>query len=411
MRLFGLAWTGGLPDELSAAAAGLVREQRDDGGWAQIPTRASDAYATGQALVALHHVGGLAVTDPAWRLGAEFLLRTQLGDGTWRVETRRKAEGLKHFETGFPHGIHQFISYAATCWAVSALASTVSPAPSPIWTRTASLPRPGPDATPDSDGLPPLVRAALYEDVAALQRLLEAGADVNQRGERGLTALTCAAGDAAKVSLLLDYGADASAHTELGLSPLLAAAAYDGGLATLRLLLGRNGAAESPPEELGAALRLATLAGDTEKVDLLLAAGAEIEAGKEAEGTPLALATFQGDAGMIRHLLAQGADPDPVTGGATPLIAAVIDGQREAALALLQAGARVDARDSATDGFTPLMWAATVDFGETAVLEALLAGGADVNARDGSGATALSCARANANVRAAALLLAAGARD
>jgi len=44
-----------------------------------------------------------------------------LEDGTWFVPTR--AFGFqRYFETGFPHGRSQFISAAATSWAVIALA-------------------------------------------------------------------------------------------------------------------------------------------------------------------------------------------------------------------------------------------------------------------------------------------------
>ena len=55
------------------------------------------------------------------RHGVAFLLRTQVEDGSWFVRSR--AFGFQpYFETGFPHGIDQFISAAATSWAVMALA-------------------------------------------------------------------------------------------------------------------------------------------------------------------------------------------------------------------------------------------------------------------------------------------------
>jgi hypothetical protein len=84
-----------------------------------MPTLSSDAYATGQALYALQAVGVEADAD-AYRRGADFLLRTQLEDGTWFVRTR--AFGVQpYFETGFPHGPSQFISATATAWATIAL--------------------------------------------------------------------------------------------------------------------------------------------------------------------------------------------------------------------------------------------------------------------------------------------------
>jgi hypothetical protein len=51
-RLQGLAWTGAGPAQRTAAARELQASQRTDGGWAQLPGMESDAYATGEALVA-----------------------------------------------------------------------------------------------------------------------------------------------------------------------------------------------------------------------------------------------------------------------------------------------------------------------------------------------------------------------
>ena len=56
------------------------------------------------------------------------------------------------------------------------------------------------------------------------------------------------------------------------------------------------------------------------------------------------------------------------------------------------------------NGYTPLMYAATIDFGDTGVIEALLAAGADRTARDLDGRTALDQARRCRHTRAADLL-------
>jgi hypothetical protein len=88
-----------------------------------VPDSEPDAYATGQTLHALH-VSGMLATDPVYRRGADFLLRTQLEDGTWFVRSR--GFGFQPFaEFGFPHGKSQFISAAATSWAVMALSHTL----------------------------------------------------------------------------------------------------------------------------------------------------------------------------------------------------------------------------------------------------------------------------------------------
>ena len=119
-QLLGLRWSGAGKAQIDKAAKILLSEQRNDGGWSQLTTLESDAYATGQALVALHEGGGLATSDPAYRRGIQFLLKTQRQDGSWLVETR-SIPFQKHFESGFPHGKSQFISAAATSWATMAL--------------------------------------------------------------------------------------------------------------------------------------------------------------------------------------------------------------------------------------------------------------------------------------------------
>ena len=79
MQLLGLKWAGAGKASLAEFAQRIVAAQRADGGWAQTSFLASDAYATGQTMFALKEAG-LPLTDPAFRRGAEFLLRTQLAE-------------------------------------------------------------------------------------------------------------------------------------------------------------------------------------------------------------------------------------------------------------------------------------------------------------------------------------------
>jgi len=120
-QLFGLHWSGASAEAIQASARGLLAEQRADGGWAQLNTLESDAYATGQALVALAESGALPVTNPAYARGMQYLLRTQFADGTWYVRSRALPI-QPYFESGFPYGRDQFIAAAATNWAATALA-------------------------------------------------------------------------------------------------------------------------------------------------------------------------------------------------------------------------------------------------------------------------------------------------
>ncbi len=120
-RLLGLAWAQASPASVAAAAKELKAAQRPDGGWAQEPNMSSDAYATGEALVALRESDAADANDPGFRKGVEFLLRTQHDDGTWSVDTR-SVPIQAYFESGFPYGTRQWISAAGTAWATTALA-------------------------------------------------------------------------------------------------------------------------------------------------------------------------------------------------------------------------------------------------------------------------------------------------
>jgi len=122
-RLLGLGWGDAPVSRRTPSVRDLMRLQRSDGGWAQLPTLESDAYATGQALVALHLAGGMPASHGVYQRGLEYLLRTQQEDGSWRVASRARPF-QPYFESGFPHGKDQWISICATSWATMALMFT-----------------------------------------------------------------------------------------------------------------------------------------------------------------------------------------------------------------------------------------------------------------------------------------------
>jgi ankyrin repeat protein len=121
MQILGLHWTGASDAKVRAVGRTLMGQQRPDGGWAQNPNLASDAYATGETLWALREAGVLAVSDPAYKRGVKFLLDTQFEDGSWYVRSRA-VKLQPYFQGGFPYDHDQWISSTATGFAVMALA-------------------------------------------------------------------------------------------------------------------------------------------------------------------------------------------------------------------------------------------------------------------------------------------------
>ena len=120
-KLTGLVWTDGTAEEIAEQVDALLDLQREDGGWAQEPAMAPDAYATGQTLYALR-LGCVSPDHAAYQAAAEYLLRTQREDGSWFVRSRG-FPFQPYFDYGFPHGTNQFISAVATSWAVMALSA------------------------------------------------------------------------------------------------------------------------------------------------------------------------------------------------------------------------------------------------------------------------------------------------
>jgi ankyrin repeat protein len=124
MQLNALADAGASPSERAPFVKALKSDQNQDGSWSQLPGVRSDAYATGQALYALHVSGNVPITDPVYQKGVEWLLRNQLADGSWFAPTRAVPVQPHTFES-FPNGWHQFISEAASSWAAMALLFTL----------------------------------------------------------------------------------------------------------------------------------------------------------------------------------------------------------------------------------------------------------------------------------------------
>jgi hypothetical protein len=120
-QLLGMHWCGSSHDQKLPVAQKLLAMQHADGGWSQLTTLGSDAYATGQALYTLYESGMAKPSDEVYQRGMSYLLKTQEPTGAWYVQTR--SYGIQpFFSSDFPpNDESQFISAAATNWADLAL--------------------------------------------------------------------------------------------------------------------------------------------------------------------------------------------------------------------------------------------------------------------------------------------------
>ncbi|HVQ12148.1 MAG TPA: ankyrin repeat domain-containing protein [Vicinamibacterales bacterium] len=375
-RVMGLAWAGASPDEARAAQHDLIARQRSDGGWPQLPRYGSDAYSTGGALFALREAG-VSTNDPVWQKGLKFLVSTQARDGTWRVRTRMISPAEvspEYFTTGFPYGKDEYLSYAGSCWAVLALMAALPD--SIAAAESSSLPNPG----------PPWARVALFETASELKLLLDAGLDPNSKTERGTTLLMMAAPDVDKVRLLVARGADVKSRGAAGTDALTIAAAHYGTSASLRALLDAGADLQPPERARHSPMQYAAMSGDIESVRLLLVRGAEASAEAVSESV-----TF-GHPDVVQALVDAGANVRLTEStGINLLHWATITNRATVIPVLVKAGVPLDATDDF--GYTPLMYAATVDEGDTETLRALLAAGADRTIRNDESRTALEQAR------------------
>ena len=394
-QLLGLRWAGADRATLRKLGAGLQATQRADGGWSSLPGRESDVYSTGQALVALHDGSSVAIIDPSWQRGLAYLLKTQAADGTWRVTSRLHPPAPlspPYFDAGYPHGHDQFLSMQGASWAVMALSYTLEPG-------VRVPPPPLPETEPT--GVEPWVEPLLFGSVADVRKLLDEGLSANAATKSGgTTALMMAVPDVEKMRLLLNRGANVNARAQSRFSALMVAAQYQDGDAAINLLL--DGAHRSPHQRTvrrcSAQIHSPwpSYAGNAKSLKRLLAAGGKLDEPFIAIGTsrttPMLGAFKFGDVDVATTLLDLGAPVDFADGnGITMLGRSVLNNEVEMARMLIARGANVNVVDK--QGMTPLLWAANVDFGDTAMIELLLKSGAKADARNKDGLTPLELAR------------------
>jgi ankyrin repeat protein len=250
-----------------------------------------------------------------------------------------------------------------------------------------------------------LARVAAFGNAQAIRDLVRAGVPLNGKTGWGQQAdapryapLEAAAGHGDLAMLQVLLGAGASANMQ-DLGRALVVAGERGDPAMLQALFD-SGAAKT--EELGRALVAAAGSGKVEALHLLLAYGAGMNARDDRGHTVLMAAASSGSPAMVKEILKS--HPDVNAHSSIPCVASADAAMSGDCKQMLE-----------NDGHTALMEAAwghdetipAEGVNRAEVVRLLLAAGADVNARDKQGNTALLLCQNN--VEQIELLLKAGA--
>ena len=227
------------------------------------------------------------------------------------------------------------------------------------------------------------------KDPAAVKKLIEHGADVNERSTiEGFTPLfiACQYGNQEVISTLLENGADPNLSLNNGMTPIFAVA-ENGSPETAQQIMKAGAKINEAVEEFYTPFRNAIINQNTPIVKFLLNNGVEADQYLGSEKTSaLYYSAQEGYTHMLEILLKAGADPNLAhEGGQTPVCIAAYFGRSESIALLVQAGAKLD--DPAFENNTPLMHAFTHEHPEAFKL--LLESGADPNCRLQNERTAL----------------------
>ena len=230
-----------------------------------------------------------------------------------------------------------------------------------------------------SDGSTALLWLAHWNDLDTANLLLGAGADANIANDFQTTPLAeaCTNGNSPFVRSLLKSGANPNTAVATGETPLMTCA-KTGSVDAVRMLIEYGAKVNAKePKENQTALMWAAAERHPDVVQALIDAHADLTAHTKQGFTAIHFAARLGNVDSIKELLAAGVDVNFLTQaegaqnrvsnflgiaksqgslGYTPLLVAVVRGQVETALWLLDHGG--DPNNIAA-GFTPLHWASS----------------------------------------------------
>lgn len=260
---------------------------------------------------------------------------------------------------------------------------------------------------------PPLVIAAQYGHTNVVSKLLEKGTinhiDINNALKRAVQNghLEC-------IKELLKKGANRFVVNQR-VETMFFIAALHGRLDILKELLKTNNVAENSYKtvyinmqsiDFATPLLAALKNGHTEIANFLISENADVNLADKYKNTPLSIAVQKGNLEMVNTLLQKGAKPnEAINDGATPLFIAAQKGYLEMVITLLNNGADPNQATNYTN-ITPLFIAA--QNGRWDIVKALLAKGADCN-MTWNNATPLLSATQNNHIKTVQVLLDLGA--
>jgi len=212
---------------------------------------------------------------------------------------------------------------------------------------------------PDTDGSTALHWAVQRDDVALVDMLLAAGADVKAATRYKITplSLACTNGNARVVDRLLKAGADPNGTSEEGQTALMTAS-LTGKPDAVRLLLEAGASVNAvEPYKGQTALMWAASEGNASAAEILIAHGADVKAKSKGGSTPLLFAVRGDHPDAARVLLDHGAGVnDTAADGTSALNMAVVNAYFDLASMLIDRGANPDASDPRGSALHTLAW-------------------------------------------------------